>query len=128
MKKEPTKKEYADRVKRLTPKFSPWTNCWHAFVSGGAICLLGEGIHQFTVKQLGFSQENALITVSVVLVLISVLLTGLQWFAPLAKWCGAGTLVPITGFANSVASPAIEYRTEDRFSGSALKSLPLPGR
>ena len=127
MKKEPTKQEYADRVKRLTPKFSSWTNCWHAFVSGGAICLLGEGIHQFTVKQLGFSQENALITVSVVLVLMSVLLTGLQWFAPMAKWCGAGTLVPITGFANSVASPAIEYRTEGQVFGIGVKIFTIAG-
>ena len=98
----------------MTPKFSSFTNCWHAFVSGGAICLLGEVIHQIAVHQFHMSQENALITVSISLILLSVILTGLQWFAPLAKWCGAGTLVPITGFANSVAAPAIEYKKEER--------------
>ena len=65
MKKEPTRQEYADQVKQMTPKFSSFTNCWHAFVSGGAICLLGEVIHQIAVRQFHMSQENALITVSI---------------------------------------------------------------
>ena len=127
MKKEPTTQEYADQVKQMTPKFSSFTNCWHAFVSGGAICLLGEIIHQVTVRQFHMSQENALITVSVSLILLSVLLTGLQWFAPLAKWCGAGTLVPITGFANSVAAPAIEYQKEGQVMGIGCKIFTIAG-
>ena len=78
MKKEPTIQEYAEQVKKFTPKFSSGRNCWHAFVSGGAICLLGEIIHQFAVRQMHMSQENALITVSVSLVLLSVIFTGMQ--------------------------------------------------
>lgn len=127
MKKEPTRQEYADQVKQMTPKFSSFTNCWHAFVSGGAICLLGEVIHQIAVRQFHMSQENALITVSISLILLSVILTGLQWFAPLAKWCGAGTLVPITGFANSVASPAIEYQSEGQVFGIGVKIFTIAG-
>ena len=66
MKKEPTTQEYADQVKKMTPRFSSFRNCWHAFVSGGAICVLGEIIHQIAVGQFRMSQENALITVSVI--------------------------------------------------------------
>ncbi|HIX72900.1 MAG: SpoVA/SpoVAEb family sporulation membrane protein [Clostridiales bacterium] len=127
MKKEPTIQEYAEQVKKFTPKFSSGRNCWHAFVSGGAICLLGEIIHQFAVRQMHMSQENALITVSVSLVLLSVIFTGMQWYAPLAKWCGAGTLVPITGFANSVASPAIEYSAEGQVFGIGVKIFTIAG-
>lgn len=110
MKKEFSNQEYAEKVKKLTPKFSSFSNCWHAFVSGGAICVLGELIRQIAYNRVGVSEENSYIVVSVCLVLISVVLTGFQLYEPLAKWCGAGTLVPITGFANSVASPAIEYQ------------------
>ena len=110
MKKEFSNQEYAEKVKKLTPKFSSFSNCWHAFVSGGAICVLGELIRQIAYNRVGVSEENSYIVVSVCLVLISVVLTGFQLYEPLAKWCGAGTLVPITGFANSVASPAIEVK------------------
>ncbi len=127
MKKEPTTQEYADQVKKMTPRFSSFRNCWHAFVSGGAICVLGEIIHQIALGQFRMSQENALITVSVSLILLSVVLTGFQWFAPLAKWCGAGTLVPITGFANSVASPAIEYQSEGQVFGIGVKIFTIAG-
>ena len=127
MKKEPTAQEYAEKVKELTPRFSSGRNCWYAFVSGGSICLLGEMIHQFSVRQMHMSQENALITVSVCLVLLSVIFTGMQWYAPLAKWCGAGTLVPITGFANSVASPAIEYSAEGQVFGIGVKIFTIAG-
>lgn len=73
---------------------------------------MGELIRQIAYNRVGVSEENSYIVVSVCLVLISVVLTGFQLYEPLAKWCGAGTLVPITGFANSVASPAIEYQKE----------------
>lgn len=127
MKKEPTKQEYAQQVKDLTPKFSIFTNCWHAFVSGGAICVLGEFIRQIALNHYNMSQENAYITVSICLVFLSVLFTGLQWYAPLAKWCGAGTLVPITGFANSVASSATEYRVEGQVFGIGCKIFTIAG-
>lgn len=127
MKKEPTNQEYAEKVKKLTPKFSSFSNCWHAFLSGGIICVIGEGIHQLAINYYNMSQENAYITVSICLVFLSVLFTGLQWYAPLAKWCGAGTLVPITGFANSVASPAIEYQSEGQVFGIGVKIFTIAG-
>ena len=127
MKKEPTKQEYAKKVKALTPKFSSFTNCWHAFLSGGLICVLGEIIHQIAINRYHMSQENAYITVSIILVFLSILFTGFQWYAPLAKWCGAGTLVPITGFTNSIASPAIEYQAEGQVFGIGVKIFTIAG-
>lgn len=127
MRKEPTKQEYAKTVKKVTPTFCSFSNCWHAFLSGGLICVLGELIHQIALRAFSMSQENAYITVSICLVLLSVLLTGLQLYEPLAKWCGAGTLVPITGFANSVASPAIEYQKEGQVFGIGVKIFTIAG-
>ena len=72
MKKEFSNQEYAEKVKKLTPKFSSFSNCWHAFVSGGAICVLGELIRQIAYNRVGVSEENSYIVVSVCLVLISV--------------------------------------------------------
>ena len=85
MKKEFSNQEYAEKVKKLTPKFSSFSNCWHAFVSGGAICVLGELIRQIAYNRVGVSEENSYIVVSVCLVLISVVLTGFQLYEPLAK-------------------------------------------
>ena len=127
MKKEFSNQEYAEKVKKLTTKLSSFSNCWHAFVSGGAICVLGELIRQIAYNRVGVSEENSYIVVSVCLVLISVVLTGFQLYEPLAKWCGAGTLVPITGFANSVASPAIEYQKEGQVFGIGVKIFTIAG-
>lgn len=127
MKKEPTNQEYAEKIKKLTPKFSSFSNCWHAFVSGGAICVLGEMIRQIAYNRVGVSEENSYVVVSICLVLLSVILTGFQLYEPLAKWCGAGTLVPITGFANSVASPAIEYQKEGQVFGIGVKIFTIAG-
>ena len=124
---EPTKQEYTKRVEKLTPKFNSFCNCRRAFLSGGLICLLGEVIRQTSVKQFGMSQENASITVSVCLILLSVILTGFQLYGKMAKWCGAGTLVPITGFANSVASTAIEYQKEGQVFGIGVKIFTIAG-
>ena len=127
MRREPSQKEYEKMIEEATPKFSPVTNAWHAFVSGGLICVLGECIHQFVLYRWDMSEENSFAAVSILLVLTSVVLTGFQLYAPLAKWCGAGTLVPITGFANSVASPAIEYQKEGQVFGIGVKIFTIAG-
>jgi len=127
MNHEPGIKEYAEEVKKITPRFSSLKNCWHAFVSGGTICLLGELIRQTALARSGMDQEKAAIIVSLCLILLSVLLTGFQIYGRLAKWCGAGTLVPITGFANSVASTAIEYQKEGQIFGIGVKIFTIAG-
>lgn len=127
MKQEPTKQEYAKKVEEITPRFNSFKNCRRAFISGGAICLLGEIIRQIAVDRFGMGLENASVTVSICLILISVLLTGFQIYGRMAKWCGAGTLVPITGFANSVASTAIEYQKEGQVFGIGVKIFTIAG-
>lgn len=127
MRREPSRQAYAKKVKKVTPTFSSWKNCFRAFVSGGLICTLGEVIRQVAIRHYHLGIENAGVVVSLCLILCSVIFTGMQWYAPLAKWCGAGTLVPITGFANSVASPAIEYQKEGQVFGIGVKIFTIAG-
>jgi stage V sporulation protein AC len=127
MKKEPTNQEYEEYVEEVTPKHNCLINCLKAFFVGGAICTIGEIIKQVAVKSAGMTQENALTCVTLILVLLSVLLTGWNLFGKIADFAGAGTLVPITGFANSVASPAIEYQKEGQVFGIGVKIFTIAG-
>ena len=127
MKKEPTKQEYAEYVEQITPKHNCAYNCMKAFVVGGLICTFGELIKQLSMQMWGMSEENALTCVTLLLVLLSVLLTGWNVFGKIADFAGAGTLVPITGFANSVASPAIEYQKEGQVFGIGVKIFTIAG-
>ena len=106
-------KEYEAYVKEKTPVSNLKMNMLKAFVSGGAICVVGQAILNFCKSQ-GISEEMSGSWTSLILVLISVILTGFNIYPRLAQWAGAGVLVPITGFANSVAAPAIEYLKEAR--------------
>ena len=97
-----------------------------AFLVGGAICVLGQALLSL-YKSRGLSQDDASGAVSITLVLAAALLTGLGWFDKLAKWAGAGTLVPITGFANAMVSPALEYKSEGMITGTAVKLFTVAG-
>ena len=99
---------------------------WGAFFSGGLICVLGQGIQNFC-EWMGMDKETGSAWTSLALVFLSVLLTGLNIYPKLAKWGGAGTLVPITGFANSVAAPAIEYQKEGQVFGIGCKIFTIAG-
>lgn len=112
MKKEPSKEEYQQIVKNLTPKHNSLLNCTKAFVTGGTFCALGEVMKQLMMKYLNLSKKDSLLYVTIELILLSVLLTGFNFYGKITKFGGAGGLVPITGFANSVASAAIEYQKE----------------
>lgn len=124
--KEQKKKAYNDYVKKVTPTHSLWSNMWHAFVTGGAICALGQFIINMAMN-LGADKKLAGTWCSVLLVLISVILTGCGIYQRLAKFGGAGTLVPITGFANSVAAPAIEFQKEGQVFGIGCKIFTIAG-
>lgn len=126
MKKEPTKQEYEEYVEQVTPKHNCFVNCSKAFLVGGIICVLGECIKQMALHN-GLKEEDALTCVTLSLVLLSVLLTGFNIFGKIADFAGAGTLVPITGFANSVASPAIEYQKEGQVFGIGVKIFTIAG-
>ena len=119
-------KEYEKYVKKGTPVHSLAKNMWGAFFSGGLICVLGQGIQNFC-EWMGMDKETGSAWTSLALVFLSVLLTGLNIYPKLAKWGGAGTLVPITGFANSVAAPAIEYQKEGQVFGIGCKIFTIAG-
>ena len=123
---EEQKQQYNDYVKEVTPTHNLPLEMSKAFLTGGVICLLGQFIVN-TVMQMGIDQDTAGTWCSVLLVLISILLTGLNIYPAIAKWGGAGALVPITGFANGVAAPAIEYKKEGQVFGIGSKIFTIAG-
>lgn len=126
--KDKTAKEqkYNDYVKDMTPTHNVFLNMLKAFLVGGAICALGQGFTNFYMSW-GADQELALSYTTLSLVFLSVLLTGLNIYPKLAKFGGAGTLVPITGFANSVAAPAVEFKKEGQVFGIGCKIFTIAG-
>ena len=121
-----TEKEYGKLVQRLSPKSPIFKDCLLAFLVGGAICTLGQVFMTLYLK-LGMEQEQAGTAVSMTLVALSAFFTGLSLYDNLAKHAGAGTLVPITGFANAVAAPAVEFQTEGLILGTAAKMFTIAG-
>ena len=123
---ETEKQQYADYVKEVTPTHSLWMNMVRAFLVGGAICAIGHGILNY-VQSLGLDEKSAGTWTSIVLVLMSIILTGFNLYPSIAKFGGAGALVPITGFANSVAAPAIEFQKEGQVFGIGCKIFTIAG-
>lgn len=123
---EMTEREYGKMVDRLSPKSPSKRNCLNAFLIGGGICLLGQ-IAINLYGALGMEEKDASTLASISLVLLSALLTGLSLYDNIAKFAGAGTLVPITGFANSVAAPAVEFKTEGFILGVGAKMFTIAG-
>lgn len=125
--KEKKNQEYNEYVKQVTPTHSLPANMAKAFVTGGIICLIGQFILNLATDSFGLDQETAGGWCSMILVFFSVLLTGLNIYPSLANWGGAGALVPITGFANSVAAPAIEFQKEGQVFGIGCKIFTIAG-
>ena len=121
-----TEREYGKLVEELSPNSPMGKDCLFAFVIGGLICTLGQVFLELYGK-LGLEKENAGTAASMTLVALSALLTGLSLYDNLAKHAGAGTLVPITGFANSVAAPAVEFKTEGFILGVGAKMFTIAG-
>ena len=119
-------KEYEEYVSQKTPRHNLAANMFRAFLLGGLICLIGQAIRHYCEMQ-GLATDDCSAWTSVILVLLSVLLTGVGIYPKLAKWGGAGALVPITGFANSVAAPAIEYKKEGQVFGIGCKIFTVAG-
>ena len=125
--KQPTNEQYNQYVEHVTPKNSCLLNCVKAFVVGGAICVLGQILFALFQNVGGMEEKDASGYVTVCLVLLSIILTALNLYGPIAQFGGAGCLVPITGFANSVASPAIEYQAEGQVFGVGVKIITIAG-
>ena len=117
---------YEAYVKEMTPTYPLWLNMLKAFLIGGLICVLGQCILN-VAKNAGLDEKTAGTWCSVSLIFLSALLTGLNIYPRLAQWGGAGTLVPITGFANSVAAPAVEYQKEGQVFGIGCKIFTIAG-
>ncbi len=120
-----SEKEYDRMSKQASPNSPVGKDCIKAFLIGGLICAIGEVIYQLVEGSL--EEKTARLTVSVVLIAVTVILTGLQVFDNIAKHAGAGTLVPITGFANSVVAPAIEFKAEGFVLGLGAKMFIIAG-
>ena len=126
MDKQRQQEAYKNYVQHKTPVHSLPVNMARAFVTGGLICVIGQGILNFC-KARGLEQDICGSWASIILILLSVVFTGFGIYPKLAKWGGAGALVPITGFANSVAAPAIEYQKEGQVMGIGCKIFTIAG-
>lgn len=119
-------KQYQTYVKQITPSHSLPRNMLKAFFTGGIICTAGQAV-QNLAKALGADRETAGSWCSLILILVSVILTGMNLYSKIGKFGGAGALVPITGFANSVAASAIEFRSEGQVFGIGCKIFTIAG-
>lgn len=123
---EINKENYKEYVKQKTPVSNIYVNMAKAFVLGGIICVIGQVILNYC-KNSGMNEDTAGSWTSLCLVFLSILLTGVNIYPRFAQWGGAGALVPITGFANSVAAPAIEYKKEGQVFGIGCKIFTIAG-
>lgn len=118
--------KYNEYVKNITPKHNCVSNCWKAFLVGGAICTLGQLFTNLFISW-GCNKDIAAAYNNLALIFLSIALTGLNIYPSLAKFGGAGTVVPITGFANGVVSPALEYKAEGQVFGIGCKLFIIAG-
>lgn len=120
------KQQYSEMVKQASPNSPIFMDCIKAFISGGIICTIGQLLLNLYTG-MDISENDAALWVSITLIGLSALLTALGIYEKLGKFCGAGTIVPITGFANSVVSPAIEFKKEGMVFGMAAKMFIVAG-
>ena len=120
------KKQYGNYVKEVTPVFSVWKNMRNAFLVGGVICTIAQALTNLFLA-MDMEKETAASWTTLCLIAGSILLTGFNIYPKIVKFAGAGALVPITGFANSVVAPAIEYKAEGQVFGVGCKIFTIAG-
>ncbi|MCC5910944.1 MAG: stage V sporulation protein AC [Clostridiaceae bacterium] len=123
----PVQQEYQKFAQKREPKRPAFTNCLKAFLVGGTICTIGQGLQWMFIKYFGFTETTAGNPTVATLIIISVLLTGFGVYDHMAQWAGAGTAVPVTGFANTVSSAAIEHRSEGYVLGVGANMYKVAG-
>lgn len=121
-----TNEEYSEYVKIKSPNSKLWPDLLKAFAVGGAICCIGQLVNN-AFSSWGLSTEDAGTATSITMVFLGALLTGLGIYDDIAKFAGAGTLVPITGFANAVVAPALEFKSEGYIAGMSAKMFVVSG-
>ena len=120
------KKQYDKMTKKASPPSPKFKNCFNAFWVGGLICVIGQ-CFKTLYEYLQIGEEEVKAAVSITLIVITAILTGIGVFDKIAKLAGAGTIVPITGFANSIVSPAMEYKSEGNILGTAANIFKIAG-
>lgn len=118
--------EYGSMAKRASPNSPVMTDCIRAFIFGGAICAFAQGLN-ITFSYTSMTQEESKALTMIILIAITAILTALGVFDKIARYAGAGTMVPITGFANSIVSSALEFQTEGRILGTAAQMFSIAG-
>lgn len=126
MQKTMTNKEYQAYVEKKTPNSKTGRNVLRAFLIGGLICTIGQFITN-VLKMMGYGQEQVSSIVSLIMIFIGALLTGLDIYDDIGRYAGAGSIVPITGFANSIVSPAIEFKSEGYVMGVGARMFVVAG-
>jgi stage V sporulation protein AC len=121
-----TKDEYAQYVKTKAPKSRLLRDTAYAWLAGGLICVGGQGLIEW-YKTLGMTKEISSTVAAMTLIAIAAFLTAIHVYDKIAKWAGAGTIVPITGFANAMTAPAMEFKTEGHITGMASKMFVIAG-
>ena len=127
MKMHMTNAEYCEYIKGMQRPSPLGKNVLKAFIVGGLICCVGQALSLVFERICGLDKEAAATAVSLTLVFLAALFTGLGWYDDMGRFAGAGTLVPITGFANSVVAPALEFKTEGFVTGTATKLFVVAG-
>lgn len=122
-----SKENYKQQIKSFQPKQSIITNCSKAFIIGGLICMIGQGIQNFYISFFNFTETSAANSTIATIILLAALFTGLGVFDKLGQFAGAGTLIPVTGFANSMASAALEHKSEGLVLGVANNMFKIAG-
>lgn len=124
---EYTREEYLSYVEKKSPDSKLWRDTLLAFLVGGAICVIGQAFSDFYEKVVGLDKDAVKNAVPITMVFLGALFTGLNLYNKLAKYAGGGTLVPITGFANAIVSPAMEFKKEGYILGLAAKMFVIAG-
>ena len=122
-----SKKEYSKMASKSSPSSPIWKDLFLAFFFGGLICTLGQFLCQTYMTYFNLDKKTASTWVSITLIALSALLTALNWYGKIAKHAGAGTIVPITGFSNSITAPAIEFKSEGHIFGIGAKMFIMAG-
>ena len=125
--KTPEQQRYQQRVNEKMPRSKTFSQCIRAFISGGIICCIGQLVRDAGENLLMLDEEGVAAFTAIVMVFLGASLTGLGVYDNIGTWAGAGSIVPITGFANSIVSPAMEFKREGFVTGTAAKMFPIAG-
>ena len=126
-KKTPEQARYQKLVKERMPKSRTLSQCVRAFISGGIICCIGQLMRNWAQQGMGLDEKGPAAFTAIVMVFLGATLTGIGVYDKIGEWSGAGSIVPITGFANSIVSPAMEFKREGFITGTAAKLFTIAG-